>query len=319
MARALVIQAEELDESAAAWLDERCDVVRCGADEPGFDELLVRAAGLVVRTYTKVDAGLLERAPLLKVVGRAGVGLDNIDVPGCRARGVEVVHTPDANTRAVVELVLAFLLDALRPRLFLHEALPMDRWRAVRRELTAKRQLCECMLGIVGMGRVGRAMARVAGSLEMRVVYHDLITLLEADRHGAEPCESLDELLGVSDIVSLHVDDRAGNRHLINAKNLRLLRDDAVFVNASRGFVVDHAALAEFCRACPGAQAILDVHEPEPITADSPLLGLPNVHLSPHIGAATALAHRNMSWVVRDVWRVIAGEAAEFAAPRERL
>lgn len=317
MTHPIVIQCEELDEAAAAWLGERCDLRRCGADEAEFGGLLGVAHGLVVRTYTKVDAGLLARAGRLRVVGRAGVGLDNIDVAACRARGVEVVHTPDANTRAVVELVTAFMLDALRPRVFLDKPLDMKAWRALRGELLAPRQLADMTLGILGFGRVGTSMARVGAALNMRVLYNDLRTIPEASRHGAASVE-VEELFSRSDVLTVHVDDRPTNRGFVGVKRLRLLPHGALFINAARGFVVDPKGLREWLVSDGSARAILDVHEPEPFGDDYPLLGLKNAHLAPHIGAATATAHRNMSWVVRDVWRVLSGEKPEFPAPGVR-
>lgn len=310
----LVIQTEELDEVTRRWLGERCELVLCPVEDPRFAELLAEAEALVVRTYTRVDAALLARAPRLRVVGRAGVGLDNIDVVACRGRGVEVVHTPDANTRAVVELVTAFMLDALRPRAFVERAMEISEWKRVRRELMAPRQLADLTLGIIGLGRVGSAMARVGAAMNMRVLFNDLLPIAPDQRFGAQPM-ALESLADASDIVTVHVDDRAGNRDLINEAVFGLMRPDAVFINASRGFVVDAPALAAYLKANPAAQAILDVHEPEPFGADYPLLGLPNAHLTPHIGAATATANRNMSWVVRDVWRVLNDEKPEFPAP----
>lgn len=310
--RALVLVTESLDEEAFAWLAERCDVRRARTDEPGFATLLTEAHGLVVRTYTRVDAAFLEGAPKLRVVGRAGVGLDNIDVEMCRARGVEVVHTPDANTRAVVELVLAFMLDALRPRVYLAEALKIDAWEALRKGLIAPRQLHGLTLGILGLGRVGKRLAAAGSAIGMRVIYHDLLQI-EAHRFGAVPV-SRDELLAKSDVVTIHVDGRASNRHLIGAEAFTKLKPEALFINASRGFVVDGAALAQWLAAHPGAMACCDVHEPEPVPAGHPLLGVANARLTPHIGAATAEAHRAMSWVVRDVWRVLQGEVPEHPA-----
>ncbi len=309
----LVIQTETLDASCAAWLGERADLVRRADTEAGFDELLGRAAALVIRTYTKVNQALLDRAPALKVVGRAGVGLDNIDIPACRARGVEVVHTPDANTRAVVELVTAFMLDALRPRLFLDGPLERREWKSTRDELIAPRQLSDLTLGVYGMGRIGRSVARVGAALDMRVLYHDLLEIPPARRAGADPV-SRDALLRESDVLTVHVDERASNRNLLSAEAFALCKPEVVFINAARGFIVDAGALAGFLRATPTAQALLDVHEPEPFGADYPLLSLDNAWLSPHIAAATATAHRNMSWVVRDVWRVLSGEKPEFPA-----
>ena len=315
MSAPLVIQCEELDDDAAAWLGSRCTLERCPPEDARFASLLRGAAGLVVRTYTKVNDAMLDAAPSLRVVGRAGVGLDNIDVRACRARGVEVVHTPDANTRAVVELVTAFLLDALRPRVFLDKALGMPAWRSLRKELLAPRQLCDLTLGVLGFGRVGSGIARVGAAMDMRVLYNDLREIDPASRHGAEPVE-VGELFSRSDVLTIHIDDRPTNRGFVTAGKLRLLPHGAILVNAARGFVLDADGVRSWLESDGSARAFLDVHEPEPFGPDYPPLGLANAHLTPHIGAATATAHRNMSWVVRDVWRVLQGQAPQFPAPR---
>ncbi|MFN7021400.1 MAG: NAD(P)-dependent oxidoreductase [Phycisphaerales bacterium] len=309
----LVIQTEPLDREAAAWLAERVELARCSSHDAGFAALLARADGLAIRTYTRVDDGLLALAPRLRVVGRAGVGLDNVDVEACRRRGVSVVSTPGANTRAVVELVTAFMLDALRPRVFLDKALSAERWGELRKELIAPRQLGDLTLGIVGFGRVGSAVGRVGAAMDMRVVYNDLLEIAPERRAGASPA-GLDEVLASADVLTIHVDGRAGNRGLIGSRALARCRPDVVFINTSRGFVVDAGALAAFLRENAGAQALIDVHEPEPFGPDYPLLGLGNAHLSPHIGAATSSAHKNMSWVVKDIWRVLCGERPEHPA-----
>jgi phosphoglycerate dehydrogenase-like enzyme len=309
----LVLQTEELDDVPAAWLAERARLVRAGEGDPNYAALLAEAEALVVRTYTQVNDGLLSRAPRVKVVGRAGVGLDNIDLEACRRRGVRVVHTPDANSQAVVEFVWSLVFDALRPRLFLTEALDKKRWGETRKELRARRQVCDCVLGVFGMGRIGRRVARVGASLGMRVLYHDLLDVPEAERSGATPV-SRDELLRQSDILTIHVDDRPSNRGIVNAQAFALLKPDVVFANAARGLLVDAAACAEFFIQHPAATAMLDVHEPEPFGPTYPLLDIQNVHLSPHIAAATDAAQVNMSWVVRDVWRVLNNEEPQFAA-----
>lgn len=311
--RVLAIQTEELDGDASAWLAERVDLKRCAPDDPGFAGLLARAGALVVRTYTLVNDAMLDRAPNLRVVARAGVGLDNIDLPACERRGVRVVYTPDANTQAVVELVAAFTLDALRPRVFLDKALPLAEWKKARNDLIAPRQLGDLTVGVLGFGRIGKGVARVFEAFGSRVLYHDIEDVSPVGRLGAEPV-SRDDLLRRSDILTIHVDERRENRDLIAAAQLALMKPDAILINTSRGFVVSARDLAAWLRANPAAQAILDVHEPEPFPGDHPLLGLSNAHLSPHIGAATAKAKRNMSWVVRDVWRVLCGEKPEHAA-----
>lgn len=294
--------SEDLDAGCIDWLAARCDVRRVGYMDAGFGAALADADGLIVRTYTRVDAGLLGGAPRLRVVGRAGVGLDNIDVGACRARGVEVVHTPDANTTAVTELVVAFMLDVLRPRVYLDTSLPAAEWHAVRKSLVAGRQLRECVLGVLGMGRVGKSLTRAARGLGMTVRYNDVVDVPAGAREGAEPVD-VERLFAESDIVSIHIDDRASNRGFVDERLIGLMKRDVLFINASRGFVVNSEALAGFLGGNPGATAVCDVHEPEPIEAEYPLLGLANAKLTPHIGAATRMAHRNMSWVVRDVWR----------------
>lgn len=311
----LVIEAEELDPLPSAWLSERCRVERCGAGEARFGALLAEAEGLIVRSYTRVDGALLSRAPRLRVVGRAGVALESIDVPACRARGVEVVHTPGANTRAVVEYVAALLADALRPRVYLDRAVPDEQWHRYRRELVAPKQMDELTLGIWGFGRIGSAVARLGAALDMRVIYHELLEIPPARRAGATPV-GVDRLLSESDVLTIHVDYRESNRGLLSADALARCGPEVLILNTSRGLVVDHAALAAFLRANPRARAVIDVHDPnEPIRADHPLLGLPNARLTPHLAACTETAKRNMSWVVRDVWRVLSGERPECPAP----
>ena len=311
-----VLQSDHLAEEAAAWLNGQCRLVRCPHDEAGFADALVSADGLVVRTYTTVDETLLAGAPRLRVVGRCGAGLDNIDVSACRRRGIEVVYTPDANTQAVVEYVFALLADVLRPRPRLAAPLEPDRWRRIRGETVAQRQMSDLVLGILGLGRIGLRVARVAASLGFAGVrYHDIVEIPPAERAGAEPV-SAEALFAESDVVSIHVDGRASNRGAVGAALLERLKPDAILVNTSRGFVVDNVALAAFLDAHPQATAVLDVHQPEPFGPDYPLLALANARLYPHLGASTKRADLNMSWgVVRDVVAVLEGRPPQHPAP----
>lgn len=303
--RPLVIQTEHLDAEAAEWLSQRCRLEVCPSeDEPRFGRLLAEAEGLVIRTYTQITPSLLARAPRLRAVARAGVGLDNVDVPACRARGIAVLSTPDANTRAVVEYVTALTLDALRPRPSLPEALPVKEWKLLRERSIAPRQLSDLTLGILGLGKIGTQMARVGAAFNMRVIYHDLLAIPEGSRAGAAPV-SRDELLGQADVLTIHVDGRKENRGYAGAEFFARCRPDMFLINTSRGFVIDAGLLAAFLRAHPLAAAALDVHEPEPFDERYPLLGLPNARLTAHLASATKTAHRNMSWVVRDLWEVV--------------
>ena len=160
----LVLVTEDSDPIPLAWLRERTHVIEAAPGSPEFDAALPNAVGMVVRTYTKVNAALLERCPKLKVVGRGGVGLENIDVPACRARGVEVVYTPDANTLAVGDFVIGCALQLLRPwAIFRDRAFEPAEFKRVRNTLRGV-QLNELTIGILGMGRVGRRVGHMAAT-----------------------------------------------------------------------------------------------------------------------------------------------------------
>lgn len=309
----LVIVSEDIDDAPRRWLAARCAVVRCTpAELCGLGDTLADAAGLVVRTYTRVDEKLLARAPSLKVVARAGVGTDNIDVGACGRRGIVVVNAPDSNRQAVVEFVLAAALDRLRPRAYLDRALSDEEWRSLRRSMAGASQLAGRTLGIYGLGRIGSAVARAASALGMTLIHHDLLDI-PAERSYGSRAVSRDELLRSADVITLHVDGRPSNVNLISREALELVKADALIINAARGPIIDAPALAEFLHGHPGAAAVIDVHAQEPFDGGYALLGVANAWLTPHMAGATREAHEAMSWVVRDVWRVLSGERAEHA------
>src|SRR5207248_11240726 len=177
----LVLVTEGSDPRPLQWLRERARVVEMGAEDPGFAGLLAKAEGLLVRTYTRVDEAMLAGAPKLRVVGRGGVGLENIDVAACRRRNIEVVYTPDANTIAVGDFVFGYMIQLLRPWCFFKErAYEPKEYKRVRDSVRG-RQLNELTLGILGMGRVGRRVGKIAAEgFGMRVIYNDL---LDVSRH----------------------------------------------------------------------------------------------------------------------------------------
>lgn len=313
-----VVLTEHLDSEPAEWLSERVKLVRQSHEDPGaLAHELKEAGGLVVRTYTRVDAAMLKLAPRLQVVGRAGVGLDNIDLEACRKRGVRVVYTPDANTQAVVEYVWALIFDALRPREALHGYVPPPTFHAMRQR-NAGPQVNELVLGVLGMGRIGRRVAEVAHAFGMRVIYNDLLTHDELKLPENVPSQFVDKatLWKQSDVLTIHVDGRKENDQLISGKVFKALKPSCLLINAARGNLVDNAALRLWAEAHlnAGARAVLDVHQPEPPPDDYELFGVPNVRLLPHLASRTTTAMANMSWVVRDVVRVLQGQEPQWPA-----
>ncbi|MFN3166719.1 MAG: NAD(P)-dependent oxidoreductase [Phycisphaeraceae bacterium] len=307
---------ETLDQRCADWLGERCDVVWCRHDAPELADQLADADALIVRTYTNVDDALLDRAPNVKVVGRAGVGLDNFDLQACERRGVRVVYTPDANTQAVVEYVFGLMLDRYRPRTRLKPGTDADAFHALRKSEVGV-EMAGLTLGVVGLGRIGKRVATVAHALGMNVLACDVLD--EAGLRKALPGVPFTfvdhaSLYAGSDVVTLHADGRAANRRLVDAEALQHFRDHAMLINAARGMLVDHAALANWLDAHPGACAVLDVHDPEPPARDFALYGRANAVLLPHLASRTDTALRNMSWVVRDVAAVLEGREPTDAA-----
>ena len=308
-----ILQTEHLAEIPAQWLAARHDLVRGPIDDPDIRTQLDAFDALVIRTYTTINDELLDLCPQVKVVGRAGVGLDQVDLEACRARGVRVVHTPEANTQAVIEYVMTLTCDAMRPRSALRTPLDTTQWNALRAETIGIRQIADCTVGILGLGRIGSRVARAFTALGARVIYHDLKDIPESARHGATAV-SHESLMRESDILTIHVDGRADNHHLLDATALNLLKDDVILLNTARGFVIDENALVACMKQRPAAQALLDVHEQEPIPANAPTWSCPNIHLFPHLAARTEQAMLNMSWVVRDVDAVLRGEEPQFAA-----
>jgi len=312
--RPIVLVAEGSDPVPLEWLKTVADVREVPYDDPGFSKELAIAEGLLVRTYTRVTEQFLQGAPKLKVVGRGGVGIENIDTKACRARGIQVVYTPDANTLAVGDFVFGYLLQLLRPwNFFKEKAYTPAEFKKIRSTVRG-RQLNELTLGLVGMGRVGRRMLQIAhAGFGMKVLYNDIIDVGPLPF----PATKVDKetLFKEADIVSLHVTMIPGNDNIIGRELIGLMKPDAILVNTSRGEVLDVHALADALRAKKLFGAALDVYWPEPPPADFPLLGLDNVLLTPHLAARTFTAMENMSWVVKDVMAVLNGEKPNYPAP----
>lgn len=314
----IVVIAETLEEICANWLAGCTCVVWANAEKKeDLRSHLAFAQGLIVRTYTQVNQELLEYAPNLRVVGRAGVGLDNIDLQACQQRGVQVVYTPDANTQAVVEYVLGLMLDELRPRFAMEGLVSSASFHDLRRRHVGI-QLEGLTLGILGFGRIGKRLGVVADAIGMKLLANDLLSASTLRQTVDYPIELVDkpQLFRDCDILSIHVDGRSSNHHLIDAAALAQLKPSCLLINTSRGMVVDPAALACWARgmADDRGRAVLDVHDPEPPGEKYPLYDLSNVRLLPHLASRTRQAMLNMSWVVRDVVAVLEGRAPVHSA-----
>jgi D-3-phosphoglycerate dehydrogenase len=272
--------------------------------------LLAEAEALLVRNQTNVTEQLLHSAPRLRVVGRLGVGLDNIDLVAARARGITVTAARNANAIAVAEYVLAAMLHIARNFTAADASVRVGEWD---RASFGGTELWGHTLGLVGVGEIGRRVARRAQAFGMNVVGYDPLVgpydyALAEQKITLLP---LDELLASSDVVSLHVPLLPTTRHLINAERLAKMRPQAVLINTSRGGVVDEAALIDALNGGHLYRAVLDVCEIEPLPLESPLRTCEGIILTPHVAGLTAQAQERASrLVISDVLRVLNGERA---------
>lgn len=311
----IVLVTEGSEPRPLQWLRQHAQVIEISPDDPSFDAQLACAEGLVVRTYTKVTAEFVAKAPRLRVIGRGGVGLDNIDVHACRQRGIQVVYTPDANTLAVGDLVFGYMIQLIRPWCrFKDRAYSPAEFKKIRSQ-NKGRQLNELTLGILGMGRVGRRVGWIgAQGFGMKVIYNDLLDVQQELRFPAEPVDK-PTLYRQADVLTIHVDMRPGNENLVGRDQIALMKSDAILINTSRGEVLDAYALRDAIAQKRLAGAAIDVYAPEPPPADFPLLGFDNVILTPHMASRTTTALENMSWVVKDVVAVLQGRQPQYPAP----
>jgi D-3-phosphoglycerate dehydrogenase len=241
----------------------------------------------MVRSATKVTAEVLAAASDLRVVVRAGTGLDNVDRAAAEARGVIVRNTPDANTISVAELTFALLLALERHVANAAADLRAGRWEKTRYQ---GREIAGRTIGILGFGRIGRAVARRAHAFEMNVLAFDE----DIPSGGPDWVHHVgrDELLAKADVITLHLPLTSSTKHSFSSREFGLMKPDAVLINASRGGVVDEAALLVALNTGKLRAAAIDVFEKEPALSDHPLLALPNVLPLPHLGASTAEAQR---------------------------
>lgn len=279
-------------------------------DQKGIDaETLLNCIAdydaMIVRGRTKVTAEVLAHASKLKVVGRCGVGVDNIDLNAAKEKGVIVVNAPTATTIAVAEHAMALMLSMMREIPKADAGLKEGKW--LKSEIKGN-ELYEKTLGVVGFGRIGSTVGSYAKTFGMKVIAYDLIATPEQIKeHGGEPV-TLDELLQQADIITIHVPLTDTTRHMINAQVIAKMKDGVRIISAARGGVIDEEALLQALESGKVASAALDVFEKEP-PLESPLIKHPKLIATPHIGGETKEAQRRAAVdIVNEVLAALDGD-----------
>lgn len=288
-----ILVADKIAESGVALLREQgFEVVEAAGSSPEKVLELVRDVdAIIVRSATQITREVIEAAPKLKAVGRAGVGVDNIDVDAATDRGVIVMNTPGGNTIATCELAFTHLLCAARPIAQADASMKAHKWEKKKFEGV---ELNGKVLGVLGLGRIGSNVARRAQAFNMRVLAYD--PYLTAERARAINVEkvTLDQLFAEADFITIHMPKTEETEHMINADSLAKMKKGVRIVNCARGGLIDEPALAEALKSGKVAAAGLDVFEEEPLSKDSPLHGLPNLVMTPHLGASTTEAQEGV-------------------------
>lgn len=252
--------------------------------------------GLVSLLTDRLDAGVLEQAPRLKVISNFAVGFNNIDIQAATERGIAVGNTPGVLTDATADMAFCLLIAAARRVVEGHQYSLSGQWKTWKPLGHLGQDLAGRTLGIIGMGRIGAALARRChGGWDMKVLYHDVYKNAKAEADFAARQVDLETLLRESDFVSLHADLNDSTRGMIGAKQLAMMKRSAVLVNTARGPLIDQKALANALKTGVIFAAGLDVTDPEPPEMSDPLLRLPNVVIAPHIASATVQTRNQMA------------------------
>ncbi|HPH95749.1 MAG TPA: D-glycerate dehydrogenase [Anaerolineaceae bacterium] len=281
-----------LPAAAMKRLQEFCQPEIWDSDELAapYEEMRARLpgkAGLLCLLTDRVDAALMDAAPGLKVISQCAVGYDNIDVAAATARGIPVGNTPGALTETTADFAFALLMAGARRIVEGMDYVRGGHWKTWGLQLLLGQDIYGATLGIVGLGRIGAAVARRARGFNMRLLYHNRQRHPEYEAELGIEYRPLDELLAESDFISLHLNLTAQSRGLIGEREFNLMKPNAVLVNTARGGVVQTEALYNALKAGRIAHAALDVTDPEPLPADHKLLTLPNITIAPHIASAS--------------------------------
>ena len=289
-----VLVADRLSAGGLKYFEGQSDVTAVtlhGSRETSVEAEIVDADALVVRSATRVTASLIDRAEKLRVIGRAGVGVDNIDVDAATRKGIIVLNAPEGNAVATAELAFTHILSTARPVPQASASVHGGRWE---REAFPGTELFRKTLGVLGLGRVGGEVAKRALAFGMRVIAYD--PYVSTERAHALQVESvdLDVVLSDADFITVHLPLTEATAGLLDDRAFAKMKHGVRLVNCARGGIVDEPALVKAILSGKVAAAGLDVFESEPLPADSPLLGLPNLVLSPHLGASTREAQESV-------------------------
>ena len=311
--RILVTDGLEAEAIAKLRAGHHVDLVE--ADPKQLLEIIPNYDALIVRSRTKVSADVIAKGAKLKVIGRAGIGVDNIDVRAATGRRVPVVNAPTGSTISVAELAIGHMLSLARQIPAADRTMKEGKWEKKRFE---GRELQGKILGLVGSGRIGAEVAKRAHAFGMEVIAFDpYLPPTAAKERGIQLVDSLPALLMQADYVSVHAALTAETQGMIGAKELALMKRTAYLVNCARGEIVQEAALAEALTLGTIAGAALDVFEKEPPTG-SPILSAPNTVLTPHLGASTHEAQARAGGIIAEqVLKVLRGEKPDFAVNPE--
>jgi (S)-sulfolactate dehydrogenase len=300
---ARIVITEFMDERAVAQLSAVHDVLydpKLVDDAPRLAAEAMRADAIIVRNRTQVRGELLAALKGCTVVGRLGVGLDNIDVPACEARGMVVIPATGANALSVAEYVLGTAMLLLRGVYQSTAAVAGGKWP--RNALSNGREIGGKTLGLIGFGSIGQLTARLAQGLGMRVMAYDAMMGPEHPAFGAQgvACVGLDELIRSADVVSLHVPLVDSTRGLFNAERIAAMKTGAVLINTARGGIVDEVALGQALKAGRLGGAAMDVFTAEPLATAPHFEACPNLVLTPHVAGVTAESNERVSFLIAE-------------------
>lgn len=306
-----VIVTEPINKMGVEYLKERnVNVIELppGSTEETLAARISEADGLITRGSIKITRELMESNPRLKVVGVHGIGYDHVDIQAAKEFGKVVCNTPDALTVTVAEMAMALTLAMLRNIVSSDKAVRNDQWSRKYSDLIGA-ELAGKKVGIIGLGRIGLATARRMKAFEAEVSYWSRTRKQEAEKQYGLKWLELDDLLRECDIISLHIPATQETRHLIGAMQLEKMKNGAYIVNTARGRVIDEEALINALKSGKIRAAALDVFEKEPLPLDSPLRGMDNVILTPHLGASNLEGMQRMAvQVAEGVLRAIQGK-----------